>query len=137
MGSPYIVTCVRRVNVIKTTRGFARISKELCSLAQVDFLDNVITYVAGIIEDPSNPEWAGMVFDDNVTRGASALREELASRCRDWHPFVPSYLDLCCVAVSCKAERARRVAVVCSDSRHNDSAAFNRAVVFDYTLKGN
>lgn len=137
MGSPYNVSCVSRVNVVRTSRGFLRLSKELFSITGCEFLDSTAQVVAEIIDNPTHPAWVHMVFDDDVDRGSESLKGFLVERLPDWHAFVNPYLDFCTTVILAKACNNREVVMVTTRYSFDESQRLDRAVVLDFTKKGN
>lgn len=134
MGSPYHIACVSRVNVIRTSRGFLRLSRELFSITGCEFLDSTAVTVAEIMDNLAHPAWVSMVFDDDVDRGVEALKGFLIERVPSWHTFVNPYLDFCAIVISAKACNNREVVTVTTRYTFDESQRLDRAVVLDFTL---
>lgn len=146
MGSPYLHFSLNRVNVVRSASGFSKLSNELLGITSSQELRDLSRVTEYAIRMLLTDCKAGLL---NATYAAISDLEkgnheswrqyslDLLFENDIWTPFTQTYVDLCNTAVITCLARGRRVTAVATSYETEETKFFDRAVVFDFTKKGN
>lgn len=146
MGSPYLHFSLNRVNVVRSASGFSKLSNELLGITSSLELRGLSLVTERAIRMMLAGRRAGP--HDGTHDAISDLERgdheswkryswDLLLRNDIWTTFTQTYVDLCNTAVITCLARGRRVTAVATRYETEETKFFDRAVVFDFTKKGN
>jgi hypothetical protein len=146
MGSPYMQFSVTRVNVVRSAAGFQRLSNEVLEISKSHEIRGLSLVTEHAIRQVLLGREAQLHYEcydalhSYCCGNSEAWKQylwDLAHKNECWTPFTQAYIDLCSDAVTTAFRKERRVVVLATSYTTEETKSLDRAVVFDFTKKGN